>query len=79
MRVRKIEYVIETIEISVSLMKKRSYENLNKTLFVDSKLLWKTVKPHLYNKVSDKDKIHLIENNELAKTDLETAGVLNTF
>ena len=63
----------------VSLMKKRSYENLNKTLFVDSKLLCKTVKPHLYNKVSDKDKIHLIENNELAKTDLETAGVLNTF
>ena len=44
----------------VSLLKKRYYENPNKTLFVDSKLIWKIVKPHLYNKVSGKDKIHLL-------------------
>ena len=60
MRVRKIENVMETIEIFVSLLKKGYYENPNKTLFEDSKLIWKIVKPHLYNKVSGKDKIHLL-------------------
>ena len=30
-------------------------------------------------KVTGKDRIHLIENNELVKTDLETAEVLNNF
>ena len=39
----------------------------------------KTVKPLLYDKVADKGKIHLIENNGLVKTDLETAEVLNNI
>ena len=37
------------------------------------------MKPHLSGKVAGKDEIHLIENNELVKTDLETAEVLNNF
>ena len=32
-----------------------------------------------YDKVAGKDKIHLIENNKLVKTNLETAEVLNNF
>ena len=59
--------------------KKRYYENLNEKPVVDNKLFWKTVKPLLSDKVASKDKIHLIENNELVKTDLETAKVLNNF
>ena len=31
------------------------------------------------SKTSGKDRIHLIENNELVKTDLETAEVLINF
>ena len=46
---------------------------------VDNKLFWKNVKPFLSYKVSSKDEIHLLENNELVKTDLETAEVLNNF
>ena len=59
--------------------RKRYYENLNEKSFVDNKLFWKTVKPLLSDKVAGKDKIHLIENNEVVKTDLETAEVLNNF
>ena len=59
--------------------KKKYYENLNEKSVVDNKLFWKTVKPLLPDKVAGKDKIHLIENNELVKTDLETAEVLNNF
>ena len=39
---------------------------------VDNKFFWKHVKPYLSDKVSCKDEIHLIENNELVKTDLDT-------
>ena len=59
--------------------KKRYYENLNEKSVVDNKLFWKTVKPLLSDKLAGKDEIHLIENNELVKTDLETAEVLNNF
>ena len=46
---------------------------------MDKKLFWKTVKPLLSDNDAGKNKIHLIENNELVKTDLETAEVLNNF
>ena len=78
---RKIEYVIQNRNFCVSLLrkaKKRS-ENLNEKFVVDNKLFWKTVKPLLSDNVAGKDEIHLIENNELVKTDLETAEVLNNF
>ena len=59
----------------VYLLRKRKqrHKNLNEISVVDNKVLRKTVKPLLSNKVTGKDKIHLIENNELVKTDLETA------
>ena len=59
--------------------KKRYHENLNEKSVVDNKLFWKNVKPFLSDKVSGKDEIHLLENNEPVKTDLETAEVLNNF
>ena len=79
---RKIEYVIQNKDFCISLLrktKKRYYENLNEKSVVDNKLFWKIVKPLLSDKVAGKDEIHLIENNELVKTDLETAEVLNNF
>ena len=59
-------------------IKKRYYKNLNEKSVVDNKLFWKTGKLLLSHKVGGRDKIHLIEN-ELVKTDLETAEVLNNF
>ena len=80
--VRKIECVKQDKEIFVSFLrktKKRYCENLNEKSVVDNKLFWKTVKPLLSDKVAGKDKIHLIESNELVKTDLETAEDLSNF
>ena len=51
----------------------------SKKSVIDNKLVWKTVKLLLSDKVAGKDQIHLIENNEIVKTDLETAEVLNNF
>ena len=59
--------------------KKRYYENLNQKCVADNKLFWKTVKPLLSDKAAGKKGIHLIENNDLVKTDLATAEVLNNF
>ena len=50
-----------------------------KTSAVDNTLFWKNVKPFPSDKISGKDEIHLLENNELVKADLETAEVLNNF
>ena len=60
-------------------IKKRYYGNLSEKSVVNNKLFWKTVKPLLSDKVAGKVGIYLIENNELVKTDLETAEVLNNF
>ena len=77
----KIRYTKQR-NFSVSLLrkrKKRYYENLNEKSVVDNKLFWKNLKPFLPDKVSGKDEIHFLENNELVKTDLETAELLNNF
>ena len=55
------------------------WPNLNGKSVVDNKLFWKTVKPLLSDKFAGKGKYNLIENNELVKTNLETAEVLNNF
>ena len=44
---------------------------------VDNKLFKKNIKSFLSDKASGKNEIHLIENNKLVKTDLETAEILN--
>ena len=75
-------YYIKQRNFCVSLLrktKKRYYENLYEKYVIDNKLFWKNVKPFLSNKVSSKDEIHLLENNDLVKTGLETAEVLNNF
>ena len=76
----RIRYT-KQINFFVSLLRKtkKYYENLNEKCVVDNKLFWKTVKPLLSDNVAGKDEIHLIENSELVKTDLETAEVLNNF
>ena len=58
-------------------IKKRYYETLNEKSVIDNKLFWKTVKPFLSDKIVVKNKIHMTENGELIKTDIETAEILN--
>ena len=77
----RIHYTKQT-NFCVTLLRKineRYYENLNGKSFSNNKLFWKTMKTLLSDKVASKDKIHFVENNELFKTDLKTAKVLNKF
>ena len=57
--------------------KKKYYENLDERNLMDNKLFWKTIKPLFSDKIVTTDIIHLTENGEVAKTELETAETLN--
>ena len=59
--------------------KKRYYKTLNEKAVIVNKLFWKAVKPFLSHKIVGKNKIHLTENGELIKTNLETVEILNDF
>ena len=66
----------------VSLLRKTKmnyYGNLNEKDITDNKKFWKTVKPFLFDKSINSDKIHLNENGELINSKSKTAEVLNKF
>ena len=59
--------------------KKKYYEKLDERNLMDNKLFWKTIKPSFSDKIVTRDRIHLTENGEVVKTELETAENLNNF
>ena len=66
----------------VSLLKKPEkvyYENLDERKVSDNKLFWKTVKPSLFEKFNARERISLIENGEIVKTEKETAEIFNSL
>ena len=67
----------------VSLLRKKKnssyYSNLDEKNVTDNKAFWKTVKPFLSDKITSKEKIASIEENEIVSNDENTAQVLNTF
>ena len=66
----------------VSLLRKTKreyYSNLDQKNICDSKTFWKTVKPMLSKKIKSNERITLIENDEIIKTEKGTAEVLNVF
>ena len=46
---------------------------------MDNKLFWKTMKPSFSDKIVTRDKIHLTDNDEVVKTELETTETPNYF
>ena len=66
----------------VSLLRKTKreyYSNLDEKKICDSKAFWKIVKPMLSKKIKSNERITLIENDEIIKTEKGTSKVLNTF
>ena len=59
--------------------KKNYYENLDERNLIDNKLFWKTIKPSFSDKIVTRDRIHLTENVEIVKTELEATKILNNF
>ena len=60
-------------------MKREYYSNLDEKNVCDSKTFWKTVKPMLSKKIKSNERITLIENDEIIKTEKGIAEVLNAF
>ena len=58
---------------------KKRHENINEKPVMDNKLFWKPVTSLLFDKFVGIGKTHLIAHNEVVKTDLEIADVLNYF
>ena len=44
---------------------------------MDNKLFWKTIKPSFTDRIETRNRIYLIKNDEVVKTELETAETLN--
>ena len=66
----------------VSLLRKTKreyYSNLDEKNICDNKTFWKIVKPMLSKKIKSNERITLIENDEIIKTEKGTAKVLNAF
>ena len=59
--------------------KREYYSNLDEKKICDSKTFWKTVKPMLSKKIKSNERIDLIENDEIIKTEKGIANVLNAF
>ena len=66
----------------VSLLRKTKkvyHENLDERKVSDNKLFWKTGKSSLSEKFNARERISLIENGEIVKTEKGTAEVFNNF
>ena len=58
--------------------KKLYYSNLDEKKVTDNKTFWKTIKPFLSNKIMSREKVTLIEEDEIVESDINTAQILNT-
>ena len=67
------------LRLFVKKNQKVSYEKLDERKVSDNKLFWKTVKASLSEKFNAKERISLIENGEIVKTEKERAEVFNNF
>ena len=59
--------------------KKMFFANLNEKDIIDKKEFWQTIKPFLSEKTKSREKITLIENENLVSDDAEVANCLNNF
>ena len=59
--------------------KKKYFANLNEKDITDNKNFWQTIKPFLSEKTKSREKITLIENENLVSDDAEVANCLNNF
>ena len=66
----------------VSLLRKSKrdyYNNLHEKNICDNRKFWKVLKPSLSNKIFSNEKITLVEEEEIIKSDQANEKVLNNF
>ena len=59
--------------------KKKYFVNLHKKDITDNKIFWQTIKPFHSGKTKSREKITLIEDENLVSDDAEVANCLNIF
>ena len=59
--------------------KKLYYSNLGDEKVTDNETFWKIIKTFLSNKMVSREKVTLIEQDEIVESDITTAQILNTF
>ena len=63
----------------VRKFKKLYISNLDEEQDTDNKTFWKTIKPFLSDKIVSKEKLNLIEKDEIFKSDINIAQILNNY
>ena len=59
--------------------KKLYYSYLDEKMVTDNKTFWKTIKSFLSDKIASREKLNLIEEDEIVENDINNAKILNTF
>ena len=59
--------------------KKLYYSNLDEKKVTYNKAFWRTMKPFLSDKIVSREKVTLIEEDEIVESDIITAHILNIF
>ena len=59
--------------------KKEYFANLNEKDIIDNKKFWQTVKPFLSEKLKSREKITLVEKEELVSSESDVAQCFNLF
>ena len=66
--------------VSILKKSKKSYfESLDTKFVKDNKKFWKRISPLFSNKIKSKEKITLVENNEIISSDIEVAKTFQNF
>ena len=68
--------------LCVSLLRKTKrsyYSNLNEKNVIDNRKFWKTIKPMLWNKFVNSEKITLVDNDKIITNGKEIAKVISNF
>ena len=68
-----------TICLQLEKTKKLCQSNHDEKKVTDDQTFWKTIKPSLSDKIVSREKLALIEEDEVVESDINTAQILNTF
>ena len=76
---REFSKTKELLCVSSQKIQKLYYSNLDEKKFTDNKTFWKTIKPFFSNKIVSRQKVTLIEEDEIVESEINTAQILNAF
>ena len=74
-----VKFICNHVLMEFAVIKNWEIANLNEKDITQNKNVWQTIKPFLSEKTKSREKITLIENENLVSDDAEVANCLNNF